>query len=128
MSFTPEPLPPLPMTLAQAIARMEGWYSAGQVPNRPQRNFNPGDVEYGPFAQEHGAIGTDGRFAIFPDSNTGFACLECLLAGPDYATLTIEDGVNKYAPPVENNTALYVSAVCFWTKLEPTQIIGEVLS
>jgi hypothetical protein len=43
---------------------------------RNRRNNNPGNIEYGPFAKEHGAIGTDGRFAIFPDEETGFRAMK----------------------------------------------------
>jgi len=35
------------------------------------RNNNPGNLEYRQLAQAHGAIGSDGRFAIFPDDATG---------------------------------------------------------
>lgn len=122
MSFVPEPLPQLPMTLAQAIARMEGFYAAGQVANRPQRNNNPGDIEFGDFARLYGATAGDPRFAIFPNTDAGFQCLNALLNSSAYANLTLEEVINKYAPPVENNTALYVSAIAFWTGIQPNQI------
>jgi hypothetical protein len=57
-------------TWADAIARFEGFYSAG---SRPQRNNNPGDLK---FAGQAGAIGKDAAgFAIFPDAATGFQAL-----------------------------------------------------
>lgn len=46
---------------------------------RSIRTFNPGAMNYGPFAQRHGAIGTDGRLAIFPDEATGFKAMGALL-------------------------------------------------
>jgi hypothetical protein len=42
---------------------------AGTIPNRDN---NPLDVEYGALAQSHGAIGKDGKFAIFGSPADGF--------------------------------------------------------
>jgi hypothetical protein len=46
---------------------------------RGDRNNNPGNIEYGAFARAHGATGSDGRFAIFPDWNTGASAMAALL-------------------------------------------------
>lgn len=46
---------------------------------RSIRTFNPGAMNYGPFAKKHGAIGTDGRLAIFPDEDTGYKAMSSLL-------------------------------------------------
>jgi hypothetical protein len=76
-------------TWADAIARFEGFYSAG---SRPARNHNPGDLK---FAGQPGAIGQDSAgFAIFPDDATGFQALYNQLAKyvrdfPDYSLLQI---------------------------------------
>lgn len=67
------------MNFCEAIARQEGWNAVGPVKNRCQRNNIPGDICYGAFAQAHGATGTDGRFAIFPDAATGFTAMGALL-------------------------------------------------
>lgn len=123
--FPPEPLPPLPLTVAQAIGRMEGWYSQGQVANRPQRNNNPGDIEFGPFTEANGAIHGDPRFAVFPDAATGWAALQALLATPEYATLTIAEAVARYAPPSENNTDSYVASVCYWTGKQESDLVSS---
>lgn len=127
MSFEPWPLPPLPLTLAQAIARMEGFYAAGSVPNRPQRNNNPGDIEFGPFAQRYGAIHGDPRFAVFPDVVHGFEALNALLASPEYIGLTIAECVAKYAPSCENDTDLYTGAICHWTGKQAGDVLGTFL-
>ena len=111
------------MTLLAAMARQEGFFAAG---SRPQKNNNPGDLEYGKFAKAHGAIGTDGRFAIFPDAATGYAAMAALLHSA-YAGMTIEAALNKYAPPVENQTNVYLAHVCEWTGLQPTDIISDHL-
>lgn len=125
--FLPAPKPNAPMTLDQAIARMEGFYVAGQVPNRPQRNNNPGDIEFGPFAQRYGATHGDPRFAVFSSVDKGFQALQALLRSDHYINLTIEQCVNKYAPPNENDDGTYVAAVCHWTGREPSDLLSNIL-
>ena len=99
------------LPIAQAIATQEGFYAKGSTPNRAQRNNNPGNMEYGDFAKRHGATGTDGRFAIFPDAGTGRAALDALLASPAYAGLSTDQIIQKYAPSTENDTGAYIAAV-----------------
>lgn len=111
------------MTLLQAIARQEGF----GIPNtRATRNHNPGDLEYGRFARGHGAIGTDGRYAIFPDDITGFNAMKALIISA-YKGLTIEQALNKWAPPIENQTNIYITNVCNWTGAKPTDLIEQWL-
>lgn len=111
------------MTLLEAMARQEGFYLQG---SRPKRNNNPGDLEDGKFARAHGAAGTDGRYAIFPDVVTGFAAMRALLLSA-YSGMTVEAALNKYAPPVENQTSVYLAHVCQWANVQPTDIIDQVL-
>lgn len=111
-------------TLEQAIATMEGYYASGKT--RAHRNNNPGNIEYGPFARANGATDTDGRFAMFPTPEAGFSALRQLLLSR-YASLTIAEAIAKYAPPNENDTALYVSSVCHWVGCNPTDTVGGVL-
>lgn len=70
---------------------------------RNRRNNNPGNIEYGIFAKKKGAIGTDGRFAIFPDEQTGFEAMKDLLKSKSYRDLTIEEAIKKWAPAPEND-------------------------
>lgn len=79
--------------------------------SRAWRNNNPGNLEDGKFARNHGAIGTDGRFAIFPDTATGFNAMASLLATNSYQKLTIEGAINRYAPPNENNVENYLKSI-----------------
>ena len=123
MTFQAEPLPALPMTLAQAIARMEGWYAQGKVPNRPQRNLNPGDLNFGTFAAKFGATNGDPRFAVFPSADAGWAALEALLKSPLYVGLTLEEAINRFAPPSENETHVYVQFVTRWTGRQATDVL-----
>ncbi|MBR0212602.1 MAG: hypothetical protein IJQ55_03275 [Alphaproteobacteria bacterium] len=79
--------------------------------SRAWRNNNPGNLEDGKFARDNGAIGTDGRFAIFPDTATGFNAMANLLSTSAYQNLTIEGAINRYAPPNENNVEDYLKSV-----------------
>lgn len=78
---------------------------------RAWRNNNPGNLEYGKFARNNGAIGTDGRFAIFPDVTTGFNAMANLLSTNAYQNLTIQEAINRYAPSSENNVENYLKSL-----------------
>lgn len=79
--------------------------------DRNWRNNNPGNIEYGDFTRNRGAIGTDGRFAIFPDVATGRAAKQALLfEGKNYKDKTIAEAIYRWAPPSDGNpTAAYIS-------------------
>ena len=118
------------MTLLEAIAREEGYYVSG---SRPQRNNNPGDLIFCAESQRFGATHGDPRFAVFPDDMTGWNALRRWLSVPaefengnlvaGYLGATLEQIVNRFAPPVENQTASYMANVCTWTSLSPSSII-----
>lgn len=112
------------MTFLEAISAMEGFNVPG---SRPNRNRNPGDIEYGKFTIAHGATAGDPRFAIFPDAATGFACMKALLQSPGYAGKTVEEALNRWAPSSENDTNAYVADVCKWCGCQPTDIIDNLL-
>ncbi len=114
-------VPQPPMTLAEAIARMEGFYRPG---TRPNRNNNPGDIEYGKFAIAHGATGIDGRFAIFPTPEAGLAALTALLETGSYKGATLTSAIHRYAPPDENDTQRYINMVSQWTGIQPDALIA----
>lgn len=78
---------------------------------RSWRNNNPGNIEAGNFAAAHGAIGSDGRFAIFTSEERGRGAIVSLLGSPAYQRLTLQQAINRYAPPVENDTAAYSNYV-----------------
>lgn len=87
-----------------SITRQEG--------ARNWRNNNPGNLEYGDFAKSMGAIGTDGRFAVFPDYATGRKAKESLIfESKGYRDLSLTDAIKRYAPPTENNTGAYQRTV-----------------
>lgn len=83
-----------------------------RVGARNWRNNNPGNIEYGKFAKAQGAIGSDGRFAIFPDYKSGRTAKEKLLfESAGYKGMNISQAIHRYAPPTENNTAAYIKSV-----------------
>jgi hypothetical protein len=94
--------------------------------SRAWRNNNPGNIVAGAFAKAHGAIGSDGHFAIFPDEATGHAALTSLLKGEGYAHLTVAEAMAKYAPPSENDTKAYAAAVEKATGLGAGEKMGSL--
>ena len=96
-----------PQGTSEATVKQPGSKNGG---SRSWRNNNPGNLVYGPFAKKMGAIGSDGRFAIFPDVNTGRKAMSSLLSGPSYKNLSISDAIARYAPSFENNVPAYVKA------------------
>jgi hypothetical protein len=79
---------------------------------RNWRNNNPGNLEAGDFATSKGAIGSDGRFAVFKTYEEGREAMRSLLfEGKNYRTKTISEAITRYAPPKENDTDLYIKRV-----------------
>ena len=56
---------------------------------RTWRNQNPGNIIAGQFANEHGAIGKAGGFAVFPTPDVGHRALIDLLHTQTYQRLTM---------------------------------------
>ena len=95
--------------------------------SRSWRNNNPGNIEYGDFAKRFGAIGTDGRFAIFPTEEAGRKAKEYLIfesnggrqlstkgdygAGLGYKDKTLSQMLTAYAPKEENITNGYIKSI-----------------
>lgn len=79
---------------------------------RNWRNNNPGNIEYGKFAKTNGAIGSDGRFAIFKTYEDGRAAkAKLLFESPSYKNKTILGAIARYAPSFENDTNGYARQV-----------------
>ena len=79
--------------------------------SRAWRNNNPGNIERGNYAKEKGAIGDDGRFAVFPNYDRGRSALEDLLKSKNYRELKISDAMKRYAPSHENDTESYIKFI-----------------
>lgn len=95
--------------------------------SRSWRNFNPGNIRKGDFSRNMGAIGDDDSFAIFPDRAAGRSAIEALLRGPSYSPLTLEQAINRYAPPSENDTRGYVDFVATQTGLSRSRKLEEMV-
>lgn len=95
---------------------------------RNWRNNNPGNLEMGAFARSFGAVGSDGRFAVFPTLADGTKAKEELLFGlkSKYANLSITDALSRYAPPNENNTAAYIKSVAGAVGVDPSTILNQL--
>jgi hypothetical protein len=128
---------PTPISLVEAIARMEGF---GKPGTRASRNHNPGNMNYGAFAVKHGAIGCDdGGYAVFPNVETGFQALQILLK-TSYKGMTFDAALRKYCPPTDrratpridnvdpNHTLAYIMNVCHWCGVKATDVIDGHLS
>lgn len=115
------------MTLPQAVACEEGFYDDGP-PNRPQRNRNPGDLEWHPWMIQFGSRGGDPRFAVFPSSDEGFAALLHLLQFPLYRGKTVTEFVNTFAPSNENDVGQYVRNLCAFCECTPDTVIDTILA
>jgi hypothetical protein len=92
------------------------------------RNNNPGNIRVGDFADDHGAIGSDGGFAVFPTPETGRQALTSLLQSPSYQSQTVGDAISTYAPPSENATDAYISNVTDQTGLSPDTPMSSLSS
>jgi hypothetical protein len=114
------------------VAKKAGTYSSGVSPTgnvpRNMRNFNPGNIEYGEKARKLGAIGSDGRFAIFPNMQTGNDAMATLLM--EYVqggNNTISKIINKWSPAAENgasNTNAYIADVAKQTGIDPNKSLN----
>lgn len=76
---------------------------------------NPGLIFFGPFAKSVGAIGSDGRYAIFSSYESGRTAVEKLLFESNdrgYKNLSLENALKRYAPKSEGfNTDYYISSM-----------------
>jgi hypothetical protein len=98
--------------------------------NRPWRNNNPGNISFdnGGFAKKQGAIGTDGRYAVFPTAEIGMAAAKQLLFSPTskYINLTLRDAVYRYAPPSENPSERYLQDLVKATGASEQTKVGDL--
>lgn len=80
---------------------------------RGVRNNNPGNIELGDPWQGLAPKQTDGRFAQFVSPAYGIRALaRTLITYQDkYGIRTVTGAINRWAPPVENDTGAYVRQV-----------------
>lgn len=106
--------------------RADGSIETRKDGSRAWRNNNPGNLRYGKFAENNGAIGKDsGGFAIFPSREAGEAA-QINLIKKNYSKLTLRQMIYKYAPPSENDTENYLAQVVMRTGIGPNDVIGSL--
>jgi hypothetical protein len=95
---------------------------------RNWRNNNPGNIEYGDFAKSLGAIGSDGRFAVFPTYEAGRAAKSSLLFDTKgYAGKTIYEAISRYAPASDNNDPVsYAATIARAAGVDPNTPLADL--
>lgn len=90
------------------------------------RNNNPGNIEYHASIPWQGQTGSDGRFATFDTAHNGIRALakQLIIYEDKYGLWTVRGIINRWAPPVENNTSAYVNAVAKVVGVDPDDIIS----
>ncbi|MBI5888125.1 MAG: hypothetical protein HZB82_05360 [Deltaproteobacteria bacterium] len=90
------------------------------------RNNNPGNMKcnQGSFAKRHGAIGCDGTFAIFPDTETGRKAQVALLKIQKYQEKSIREVIKAYSP--DGNETNYIKYVTSNTGLSGDSKLSEM--
>lgn len=92
---------------------------------RGLRDNNPGDLEQPPGTPWNGTVGMDGPFVIFPDTTWGLRALaKDLINNINGGYDSITSLITKFAPPSENNTDAYISAVAADTSIDPGVQLG----
>ncbi|MCW6598751.1 hypothetical protein [Yersinia ruckeri] len=88
---------------------------------RGDRNNNPGNIESNSIPWQ-GKTGSDGRFATFETPEHGIRALaKDLNTKYNRGLNNVEDIINTYAPPFENNTKAYIAAVSNQLGVSPNQ-------
>ncbi|HEY0120656.1 MAG TPA: hypothetical protein VGC14_02655 [Rhizobium sp.] len=102
----------------------------GSGGSRSWRNNNPGNIEYGSYSRSKGAIGTDGRFAVFPSYEAGRKAQEDLLFNSKgYRNLTLGQAINKWAPAGDNNNVpAYIGALVAGSGVSPDTRMSDIPS
>lgn len=109
------------ITLNQDGAEVGSSMSAKGKKARGERNNNPGNIESNSIPWQ-GKTGSDGRFATFETPEHGIRALaKDLNTKYNRGLNNVEDIINTYAPPFENNTKAYIAAVSNQLGVAPNQ-------
>lgn len=111
--------------LVSLLALVSGVFVSTRIP-RGERNNNPGNIRHSSAKwQGMSAIQSDPDFVQFDDPVYGIRALAKLLKSyqEKYHLYTVRDIINRYAPPVENDTGAYVAAVAKKLGVDPSATI-----
>lgn len=75
--------------------------------SRNYRNNNPGNLVPGDVSKRNGQIGVAGKFAVFPDFETGKRAMADSLRAV-HGGRSLKEMIEKYAPREENDTDAYL--------------------
>lgn len=93
---------------------------------RGVRNNNPGNIDRNRIKwQGMAPVQTDPRFINFVSPQYGIRAIAKVLLSYDhqYHINTVKGFIDRWAPPVENNTDAYVAAVCADCGVRPNEMI-----
>lgn len=101
--------------------------------SRGYRNRNPGNIDFNPANKWQGQAGLGDswlaprqwRFAAFVSHEYGIRALAALLTTYQdrHGLRTVEAIINRWAPPLENETSAYVRHVCELTGFAPRHVL-----
>ena len=122
-------------SIVAAIMRMEGSSSPNSVNQAIYRQtgmYNPGHIIWSPWSASQGAskVTVNGRdWAAWPTEAEGEQAIANLLSQyvENKPGITIQQAVFQYAPPSENNSALYASNLAQWTGIPTDTPLASVL-
>lgn len=109
-------------TLAQQIARLEGYTKTGTLADRQR---NPGNLR---FVGQKGATRGDRGFARFPTHQAGWTALRSQILLDAGRGISLDRFIYKYAPPQENNTASYLRSVSRTLGVNPTALLKKAIN
>lgn len=89
------------------------------------RNNNPGNIRHGDKWQGLSAEQTDSEFCVFSQPEYGIRALCRILRTYQrkYGLRDVHSIINRFAPPVENNTESYIKSVCLKLDVTPETLI-----
>ena len=87
------------------------------------KNNNPGNLRY---AGQRGASKGYGGFAYFENPYDGFNALKNQIKLDARRGLTVEQFVHKFAPPIENDTSLYLDQVTDKFEIEEEYLLSDM--
>ena len=97
---------------------------------RGVRNNNPGNIEKGASWKglDPARTAAESRFAVFVSPQYGFRALARVLRNyqANYGLKSVRQIINRWAPPVENDTGAYVNAVARHLNVAPDATINVV--
>jgi hypothetical protein len=86
-------------------------------------NNNPGNLRY---VGQAGASQGEGGIARFPTPEAGYQALISQIQLDASRGLTLEEFINKYAPPIENDTSLYLRQMVSAVGASPTTPLKNI--